>query len=314
MIDAHIHIYGAFDATRLIDYMDRNGIEACWLLSWEESRPVPWPYRHLSIEALWEAYQQYPERIIPMYAPDPFAVDCLERFEQYYQLGIRGCAELKTALRWDDDRLQPLLQRVNHYRLPLTMHMEEGRNAVHFKNGAGFERFLERCWNSEKWGGAASQVLDVATKLFAPLRGLKQRGQYEFPGYMLDFAALEQALQRYPQIAFVGHGPYFWKCISATVHRQTYPKQPVAQAGIIVRLLEIYDNLYADLSGHSGINALRRSPAFSKNFLEKFSGKLLYGSDNYFAGQKAFLDGLKLSEKAYRRIYFENARRLTEQS
>ena len=36
MIDAHIHIHSNFDAAALIRYLDREDIDACWLLTWEE--------------------------------------------------------------------------------------------------------------------------------------------------------------------------------------------------------------------------------------------------------------------------------------
>lgn len=45
------------------------------------------------------------------------------------------------------------------------------------------------------------------------------------------------------------------------------------------RLLEKYDNLYADISAGSGWNALTRDPDFTPGFVERHWRKLLFGTD-----------------------------------
>ena len=42
----------------------------------------------------------------------------------------------------------------------------------------------------------------------------------------------------------------------------------MVDGGVVPRLLREYDNLYADLSAHSGYNALKRDPAFARKFLD----------------------------------------------
>ena len=311
MIDAHIHIHSDFDAAALIRYLDREDIDACWLLTWEEVQSGKWPYRHLPVEDVLAAHTQYPERIVPMYAPDPRRSDCLERFRMFQQQGIAGCAELKSAVNWDDPQLQPLLGYLNAQRLPLVFHMEAGRRGYRFDSASRFEHFLARLLNSGKYG-LPRQTIEWLAGILPPLRRKMDRGGYEFPGYLMDFLSLEAALQRYPGIRFIGHGPFFWRNMAADPGPVRYPSGKIRRAGIIDRLLREYDNLYADISGRSGYGALTRDRAFADRFLSEHASKLLFGSDNYFAGQKDVLDSLKLSPESYRRICHDNAAALVK--
>src|SRR5512132_2265730 len=104
--------------------MDREGIDMCWLLTWEEMSPQTTDYVSLAVEDVFEAYSRYPSRIIPMYAPDPARPDALARFKKWFKNGVRGCGELKVPLRWDSTALDPLLTCLNEFGLPLVFHME----------------------------------------------------------------------------------------------------------------------------------------------------------------------------------------------
>lgn len=309
MIDAHIHIHSEFDAAALVRYLDHEGIEACWLLTWEEVSPGKWPYRHLPVEDVLEAHRRYPERIVPMYAPDPRRSDCLERFRTFQQEGIAGCAELKSAVNWDDPQLQPLLRYLDAQRLPLVFHMEAGRWGYRFDTPSRFEHFLARLLNSGKYA-LPRQSIKWLAGIMPPLQRKMDHGSYEFPGYLMDLLSLEAALQRYPGIRFVGHGPFFWRNIAADPGAVRYPAGKIRRPGIICRLLREYDNLFADISGRSGYGALVRDRIFARRFLSEHTGKLLYGSDNFFAGQRDFLNSLKLAPETYRRIYHDNAAEL----
>lgn len=96
-IDAHRHVnFNGFTDGDLIQYMDARGIDRCWLLSWEELNPViPEFYIDLPIEHVMEAYDKYPERIIPMYAPDPRRNDLGKWLEMYISRRIRGYGEFE---------------------------------------------------------------------------------------------------------------------------------------------------------------------------------------------------------------------------
>lgn len=91
---------------------------------------------------------------------------------------------------------------------------------------------------------------------------------------------LEGFLQEFPNVKFVGHGPGFWAAISGDYDAQGgYPTGPVTPGGPIDRLLAEYDNLYADISAHSGYNALTRDPEFTLGFVERHWRKMLFGTD-----------------------------------
>lgn len=310
MIDAHLHLSPNFPLQAVINYLDDERIDACWLLSWEESPAVDWHYIPLTAERIYDAWQQYPERIIPMYAPDPLLPNCLEKFRRYHQLGFPGCAELKTAIAWDEPALIPLLKYLNDHRLPLTFHMEAGREDYRFKGASNLEKYLGKLLRTPRFGGMPGRVLRKVAEGLPWLKRQEAHLRYNFPGYMMDMAGLESALQRFPGIRFIGHGPFFWQCIADPPGAVPYPTRPVEQRGVIWRLLETYENLYADISGQSGYHALSRDSKNAAVFLDRFSSKLLYGTDNYFAGLKPLLEGFRLNSAVYRRIYEENARSL----
>lgn len=98
------------------------------------------------------------------------------------------------------------------------------------------------------------------------------------------FPGLERMLRAYPATVYVGHGQHFWAEISGDVTPEqfsVYPRGPVAPGGAVVRLMEQYPNLYADLSAGSACNALTRDPdpMFAPRFLERFQDKLFFGTD-----------------------------------
>lgn len=127
----------------------------------------------------------------------------------------------------------------------------------------------------------------------------------------------EKMIKTYSKTIFVAHGPHWWAEISADVKpsdKSSYPKGPIKPGGKVEYLLQNYDNIYADLSAGSGANALKRDPKYAKEFLEKNSSKLLFGTDLLRKSQKVeihtILEKMNLSEKTYERILCRNAERL----
>jgi len=97
---------------------------------------------------------------------------------------------------------------------------------------------------------------------------------------------LERLLQEVPDAVLIGHGPGFWAEIGHGLRpeeKSGYPKGPVGDGGSLQRLLRQYPNLYADLSAHSGYNALTRDPEYGIRFLQEFHDRLLFGTDTCFA-------------------------------
>jgi hypothetical protein len=78
-------------------------------------------------------------------------------------------------------------------------------------------------------------------------------------------------------------------------------------------MLRDYPNLCADLSAGSGLNALRRDPAFAVDFLLEFQAQLLYARDNFDNRLQEFLDSLDLPQEVLVKIYAANALRLVRE-
>jgi predicted TIM-barrel fold metal-dependent hydrolase len=131
---------------------------------------------------------------------------------------------------------------------------------------------------------------------------------------------LEDVLKLAPDLKLVVHGPGWWRHVSAEPGTEAYPKGPVKGEGLVHRLLRRYDNLYADISASSGLNALARDPEHARRFLEEFQDRVVFGTDfpclseeGQFGSDGAHLrliGGLQLPERAARKILRENAEKL----
>jgi predicted TIM-barrel fold metal-dependent hydrolase len=134
---------------------------------------------------------------------------------------------------------------------------------------------------------------------------------------------LERLLQRAPETIVIGHGPGFWAEIGEGLtakEKSGYPSGPVGAGGSLQRLFRTYPNLHADLSAHSGYNALTRDPEHAVRFLTEFSDRLLFGTDTCFDDEQGrmpqlgYLRGLnaagQLSQEALDAILGGNAARL----
>ena len=98
--------------------------------------------------------------------------------------------------------------------------------------------------------------------------------------YNTGYPEFDKILKAYPKTIFVGHADLFWANISADVPTDRgYPTGPIQKGGLTDRWLSDYPNLYADLSANSGNNALSRDPDFSRDFIVRHRGKLIFGSD-----------------------------------
>jgi predicted TIM-barrel fold metal-dependent hydrolase len=307
-VDCHLHVnFNAFPLGDLIKYLDRERIDCCWLLSWEEINPGPWIYRHLPVEDIYGAYLKYPSRIIPFYAPDPHGDDASVKLDNWHMKGIRGCGELKATLNWDSKQVMAILQTARRLKMPVVFHMEESGIRIPYSDKL-FDRLLYYGLETEKKVYKIPQsILRLLVKSYTPLRNRTK--SFVFPGYMLDMASLERTLSEYPDVNFVAHGPMFWKHISAdgATCSEGYPTGLVTGEGIIWRLLSDYPNLYADTSAGSGLNAFTRDPENAKRFLSLFESKILYGTDNVMKGQREFLNSLRLPKGTCQKICGDNA-------
>ena len=131
----------------------------------------------------------------------------------------------------------------------------------------------------------------------------------------LGLPGFERVLKRHPRLIFIGHGPAFWREISARVKRTDIaPEGKVFPGGRVDYLLRKYSNLYAELSAVSGYNALNRDKFFAYSFLERNRRKLLFGTDYLSHGQKTpiiqFLKEAPLKKNTYKMIVEKNAQRI----
>ncbi len=310
-IDAHLHVdLHGMSISKLIAYLDRNRIDQCWLLTWEEKNPAHPCYHHLTIERVFEAYQKYPSRVVPMYAPDPKTESWETTMKFWFLRGIRGIGELKVTSGWSSTEMTKLLNVARKLKLPVIFHMEEPSSA--FMPATDFMadkigcKFLNRM-TSTRFGRTS---LDYLRRNYPAASSFLDSRQRFHPGYFSEFSGLEQRLREYPQVTIIGHGPLFWKGISRHLGPDLYPKGPVEAGGILLRLFREYPNLHADISGMSGYNALRRDAIFSRKFLDEFSPRILFGTDNVSLGHKELLKTLRVSATELNRICADNALRI----
>ncbi len=131
--------------------------------------------------------------------------------------------------------------------------------------------------------------------------------------YNADIDGLARLLKKRPNVAFIGHGPGFWRYVSGNAEehiQEGYPKGEVKPGGKVVELLRDHPNMYAEISANSGLNALRRDPDFGPSFIKEFSHKLLYGTDCFTREHLDFLLSLSLPDEVFEAITHENALKL----
>jgi predicted TIM-barrel fold metal-dependent hydrolase len=301
-IDSHLHLNFKNIRTSgdIVAYLDRHHLDQCWLLTWEELHPViPCEYRHLSARDVCEAYRAVPSRIVPMYAPDPATPDLERKISKYYEKGLLGLGELKVSINWDSPLIERYLSIASRYRLPVVFHMEEPGYFPYPVHA------LNRIYNA---------TVNRDNRIGRRLHDHIPPNKGYFPGYLPDFGSLEKRLQQFPAVHFIGHGQLFWKGIAQDEgDSRIFPDTPIKKEGPLVHLLRTYDNLSADLSGHSGYNALSRDRSYAKGFVSAFSHKLLYGTDNFRHNVEDLLNGLAPGQTAMDRIMGLNAFEITDQ-
>ena len=130
------------------------------------------------------------------------------------------------------------------------------------------------------------KVFEVAENLNLPiLFHMSPKEGYQY-GIVDDSGLfmLEESLNKYPKLKFIGHSQPFWHEISknpgdSLEERMKWGCGKVTLEGRLPYLFEKYDNLYGDLSANSGGCAIMRDEEFGLNFLEKFNDRLLFGTD-----------------------------------
>lgn len=174
----------------------------------------------------------------------------------------------------------------------------------------------------QKFGVACDSPEMQAIYRLAEARRVPVLMHWQFGMYNHGFDRFPAMLEKFPRVTFIGHAQTWWANIDANHRDQTvlYPKGPVTPGGLTDRYLRDYPNMYADLSAGSGLNALTRDEAFTRDFLTRHQDKLLYGSDcndHVGSGEKcqgaqtiAAVRRLAASKGIERKLLHDNAKRV----
>jgi predicted TIM-barrel fold metal-dependent hydrolase len=141
--------------------------------------------------------------------------------------------------------------------------------------------------------------------------------------YNYGFERFYKMLEKFPKVRFVGHAQTWWANVDKNYRddpRNLYPKGKITPGGRTDRYLSDYPNLFGDLSAGSGLNALTRDEDFGRDFIQRHSDKLIYGSDctdHVGTGPEcqgsqtiAAVRRLSPNKKVERKLLYENARRV----
>lgn len=282
IIDIHNHPYWyGYDEKKFLADMDACGIDKTCLLSWEtpadEYDPryngsVPEagaPDGPVSFRLCVKMQKFAPDRFYLGYAPDPRRADAADKLLfAKRQWGIKLCGELKLRMAYDNPDAVRLFRLCGKENLPVLLHLEDP-------------------WNAD---------------IVYP------RPDYWYGG---GIGALERVLEKCPDTAFIGHAPGFWAYISGDEEADgvvaPYAQTPVKPNGKLIRMLDRYPNLFCDISAGSGRTALERDPAFAREFLEKYSDRVMFGRDCFDNKHREALEGFGLSGTTLEKIYNKNA-------
>ena len=281
IIDAHNHPdWHGHNLDRFLENMAACHIDKTWLLSWESPADEYDPeYNHTSLgdssgpvpfARCLRYAERAPDKFVLGYAPDPRRPDAIDRL----QAAIEICG----------------LRVYGELKLRMTYDNPDALRVFRFCGERG---------------------LPVTVHIDYEFDAGKR---YPRPNWWYGggIEAFERAVRACPGTHFIGHAPGFWAHISddGQFDQALYPTGAVVQGGKVVRMLRQYPNLYADLSANSGLNALKRDPAFAQDFLLEFQDRLLYGRDDFHNRHQEFLDALGLPDVVLAKIYAANALKL----
>jgi predicted TIM-barrel fold metal-dependent hydrolase len=150
---------------------------------------------------------------------------------------------------------------------------------------------------------------------------------FQYGDFITALERFHRVASRYPRVNFIGHAQTWWGNIDLRHSQEQvwpYPTGRVTPNGITDRLLADCPNVYGDLSGNSGWNALTRDEDHARSFLSRHQDKLLFGSDCLHRGLdgpqcwgRQTLDALRRlapSDTVLSKILWQNARRLLPSS
>lgn len=281
VIDAHNHPrWIGHDGARIIEDMDASGIERTWLLSWEI------PEREID--------PGYYVKLPPMGVGMPLreVIDVAERYPNRFIPGT-------TTDPRDPHALPKLKAAVDLFRVRV---FGEFKLRLRYDDPDAI-RLFQYCG---ELGLPVVYHLDVTF----PRHGVMKDWQWWYGGGIEN---MEAPLRLCPHTQFLGHGPGFWREISADADQDAvaYPKnKPIVGRGRILEYLDKYPNFNCDLSGGSGHTALSRNLDFTRKFLIDYQDRLFFGRDDFNNQMYDLLMSVNLPEDVLVKILAGNALRL----
>jgi predicted TIM-barrel fold metal-dependent hydrolase len=305
IIDSHLHIdLRGYTEEKLLSHLSKNRIDRAWILSWEEENPQFTHYFHVSKDRILEICDKYPDKFIPFYAPDPGRKDIDEKLKILNASGFKGVGELKVVMQWKDEAIERLLKGMT--QKVLIFHMQDKR---YYSSSVSVKQKILRDFKNERFTGAMKKLIGKSVR--SGLFDDEEKKLKYFPGYLSDFDGLEMRLNQFPNISFIAHAWLFWSNIDGNYSTyRNLDKRKIKSRGIIWNLLENYPNLHCDISAGSGWNALTRDRSVARKFLETFSEKILFGTDNADYDFIGLVKSFKLSRSQEEAIFFRNSEKL----
>ena len=290
-IDIHTHL-GAFhfghhvSVKVLLDWMDEHEVERAVIQPLVSPEAAPRLQSMQTSDAALEAAKAHPDRLIafccldPRVTVDPTATKTYPE-RQGHVVGVKGMIEI------------------------LKRYKDAGaRGLGEHKVGLPFDH------------PQMMQLYEACDTLYLPiLFHLDDLRGIDTPG----LPRLENVLKTFPKLPLIGHACGFWSSISGDVTKEDfgrYPKvpRPITPGGALDRLMDVYPNLYADLSEPGGAIALTRDPAFARQFVLRRADRLLFGSDYLMPGQQIpqfeILSAMNLPDDVQSKIHRGNAIRI----
>jgi predicted TIM-barrel fold metal-dependent hydrolase len=307
-IDVHSHDNVDTDVDKLVALMDELGIEKRIILSYSTGA---------RFDSIVDKYSRYKDRFDIWCGFDYTGYDkpgwqkhAVEELERCQKKGAKGVGELGDkglgefyshptpgwGLHIDDPQIKPLLEKCAELKMPINVHVAEDEWMYLPADSTN-----DGLMNSAKW------KVDMSKK------GILDHDQL--------IATLENAVKNNPKTTFIAC--HLANCCS--------------DLGKLATMLDKYPNLYADLAARFG--EFSPVPRYTGAFMEKYQDRLLYGidtdgnnlnyekemyritfriletADEHFYQHGLFsyhwpMYGLSLSERALKKIYRDNAKKL----
>ncbi len=299
VIDIHSHAYVSSEKQldKWVEVMDSMGIEKTVILTKSYGR---------EFDSLANFFSKYPDKFILFcgfdynaYDKPGYGPDAVNELERCYKKGARGIGEL-------GDKGKGLF-----YCNPAAwgMHIDDPRMDLLLEKCAELQMPVSIHVGEPQW---FYETMDSTNDGLMTAYDWRLDDQKNILTLDEELQTLENAVAKHPRTIFIA-------CHFAN---------QVTELEKLGKLLDKYPNLYADIAARLG--EVSTVPRYTKEFIEKFNDKLLYGTDNepsremyemtfrilesedehfynFDYGYHWPLYGLGLSNMTLKKLYYDNA-------